>query len=482
MERTPPCDPDAETALLGAMLLEPAVIPLVAGAVKPEDFYEPRHATVFEAILLVDTAGKHVDVRTVADQLRAMPIGIKNDDRTVARLNTIGGAQYLGELTSSAFTLAATLEHARIVAEHAARRRVIDAASRALHHAYGLAPLVKLAALGGAVADAATGALTARAADFTHDLQDFSDAVAEGAADRVTTTGFLDLDRLLAGGYRGGELIIDAARPAVGKTAKALRGARLAAERGPVVFVSLEMPRAQLTQRVVSAESGVALHRLRARTLDANDHRAINGALKRLRALSLKILDLKTLAAGRGARPTLTTLRAALLREKARAGGRLDQVVVDYLQLVRADRNRDVREQEVSEVARGLKELALELDAPVLALAQLNRAIERRGEDAEPELSDLRESGEIEQAADIVAFLSRPKAQPGVLKVHVKKQRNGPTDTVDLQWAPDCARPGDLAHGYDDTKVVALHTRPGVQRAVEAWPEVPPENTQESGT
>ena len=128
-------------------------------------------------------------------------------------------------------------------------------------------------------------------------------------------------------------------------------------------------------------------------------------------------------------------------------------------------------------MARGLKELALELDAPVQALAQLNRAIERRGEDAEPQLSDLRESGEIEQAADVVSFLARPKQAPGVLRVTVAKQRNGPTGTVDLLWSGDCARPGDLVREHDGN-VVPMH-RPGVARA---WPEVAPENDHEVGS
>lgn len=481
-ERTPPCDLAAEEAVLGACLLEPAVIPLVAAILRRPDFADSRHGVIFAALLLVDVAGRPVDVVSVCDQLRRMPIGIPNDDRTINELLAVGDRQRLEELTSGLSSVAAATTHARIVAEHAARRRVIDTAETVVRRAYENAPLVELGSRVTAVADAASGIATLGAPDLDADLQDFADLIAECKIGRVTSTGFRDLDALLAGGWRGGELIIEAARPAVGKTAKALRHARLAAGagQGPAVFLSLEMPRAQLVQRLVSAESGVPLHHIRAQQWADGDHRAINKARRALAGLPLRIFDLPTLAAGKGARPTLTTIRAALLRERARAGGALSLVVVDYLQLVRADRDREKREEEVSEVARGLKELALELDTPVVALAQLNRAIEKRGEDAEFELSDLRESGEIEQAADVVSFLARPKSQPGVLRVCVKKQRNGPTDTVNLRWAAECARPGDLAHEFDDTNVVPI-ARPGVRRAADAWPEVPSQGEAEGG-
>lgn len=449
MTRPRPCDPRVESAVLGALLIDPSRLPVVSAILRPEDMGDPARAEIYRAMLLVDLAGQELSVPTVSSQLRAMPIGHPDDERTVPRLNTVGGAQAIDDLIASVSSAAMVEQHARLVAEDAARRRAMDVAEKVLVRASESAPLATLSSLSVSLADAVAGVVASESESLGDVLDVLGDSLADPTVDTPpTSTGLHALDKPFAGGWREGELIIVAARPGVGKTALALRTTLHAARGGAAVFVSLEMPKAQLASRVLSAESGVALHRIRARTLDAKDMTAISAANLRLRKLPLYLHDLKSLAAGRGQRPTLAALRAMALRERARRG-RLSLLVVDYLQLVRSDRDRDMREQEVSEVARGLKELSLEVGAPVVALAQLNRAIERRGEDAEPELSDLRESGEIEQAADAVIFLGRPKTPAGVMRVYVKKNRNGPTATVDLRWAPDTARPGDLTDEYE---------------------------------
>jgi len=444
---TPRHDLDAERGVLGAVLLDNARLAAVAAIVTPRDFYLPAHAVIFEVMLAMARRGEAVDVLTLAAALRG-----------IDRLNTVGGLGYLGEITDTIPTTAHAEDYARIVRDDAAVRRVAIAAeaiATRTHEHHRTADVIldfATAAMSNAARRAAPRKVVAFGEGVQEIFEGFELAGARGQRIMGLATGLRELDDLIAG-LGNGQLVILAARPAMGKTSAALEWATHVAatadaelppeRRGAVLFFSLEMPRKELVTRALCAEARVDQGRVRAGTLTQDDMTALTGAASKTFELPLLIDD------GGGA--SLLDIDAVSRDVKMRRGLRL--IVIDYLQLMKASRaGMESREREVSEISRGLKELAKELDVPILALAQLNRGPESRtSKDKRPQLADLRDSGSIEQDADVVIFIYRdevynPKTDDrGIAEFIVAKQRNGPTKTVRARFIRELTKFENLA-------------------------------------
>ena len=424
-------DIEAEKEVLSACLNLPEAACEAACLLRAEDFGRASHRQVFAAIASLEAERKDVDAVTVADRMSQQ-----------GTLERAGGRPMLAELASCSFALLAWRRAAEIMERHSMRRRLERAAAQiAGIAAEGADDANELAAAAeGALAEA-TKALAEPTSPDVSDLanQAMAEAMAarEGSAVAVKT-GFDDLDRL-TGGLRPGDLVVLAARPGVGKTALALNMALRAAKAGThVAFYSLEMSGVQLMQRLIAIEAQVPLCSLRAGMLLQADWQAVAQAASIIGGLPLSIDDAGGLTPAR--------LRAKARRAMRDAEHGRGLVVVDYLQLMAPSRSRReaTRAIEVAEFSRSLKELAKEIGQPVVALSQLSRAIESRGGPKRPMLSDLRESGAIEQAADMVAFLDRSMDESeaahenrpdlGVALVILAKHRNGPTGDVALAF------------------------------------------------
>ena len=475
--RVPPHDEAAERAVLAAMLLDPVeVVPTVEAILTPDDFYSPAHGVLFETMLEVAARG-HLDVLTLAAALRAKE-----------RLNTIGGAQYLGELTDWIPTIVHVESHAGIVAELAQARRMIASAERIVVKGYlGESPAADFVQdSAGEITRVAesrrsAGAMVPLASSLHESFQRIETVLTRrethGSAIAGITWGLRDLDRLTQG-MHGAQLIIVAARPGAGKTSFALKSARAAAQATGklVLFFSLEMARVELTDRLLAGEARVDAARLKSAMLSQDDMTALTRAANDLQHVQIHIDDT-------GER-TVAEMRATARRMKAQHG--LAAVFIDYLQIVKVAKSTggpSNREQEIGQVSRGLKLLAKELDVPVIALAQLNRSCETRpGKDKRPRLSDLRESGSIEQDADVVMFLYRDELynkdteDRGIAELIVAKQRNGGTDTVRARFIRELTLFEDLA--VDDPRY-GLGGGDGVGAPLEGDDDLPPWNGDE---
>ena len=424
----------AERSVLAAAMLFADVAALLPTMVRPEDFADPRLALVCAAIADVVAGGGSPDVILVADALRA-----RN------RLSTVGGAQFLAELTDGGAGQGYVEAHARIVRESASVRRAVAEAQRLLSLARGGARLEEIEAAGRKVAEAATrtdaGADLPTLADAVSDALEQLTLLASGVARCAgISTGIGALDRVI-GGLRPGLLYVIAARPAMGKTAlvqdvltaAAIDEMRAAKAEGrtvrPAIFVSLEMPRVELGQRALAKAAGVDLARLISGVLTQDELNSVFRHARDLVELPIRFIQ---------GPAKLSRIRAAAHRERARAGGVL-LIAVDYLQLMQGDVRAENREQEIAAMSKGLKQLAGEIGCPIVELSQLNRGLEAR-KDKRPMLSDLRESGAIEQDADVVAFIYRDEVynkdtqDRGVAELIIAKQRNGPTDTVRVRF------------------------------------------------
>lgn len=435
--RPVPHDVAAEEALLGAVLLnrEAVAVALDAG-VGPGDFYVPSHGHVFEAVADLWSRGEPVDPVTVADVL---------ERREVAE--QAGGVKRLVALQANTPGIGNAGRYAAIVAEHALLRRLMDAAAEIADLARS-----KPEDVAGAVEQAAAKVLDLAprnrrrtlgvARDLLGHFLDHLEAAVERGGEagqgEAVRTGYLDLDDKI-GGFRPGELVVLGARPSVGKTAWALRLATSVAMDShlPALYLSLEMSQHELMGRAVAGEARVDSSRLRSGKLTEADWPKISLAVGRLAEVPFYVDD----------SPHVSALDVRSIAGRVRAMGGLGVVVVDYLQLMRGRRAREVRnrQEEVSETARELKLIARELEVPVVALSQLSRRLEER-KDKRPILSDLKESGGLEEAADLVVFLYRDevydKASPdrGMAEVIVAKNRNGPTGTVQLAFLEQFAR------------------------------------------
>ncbi len=424
-ERTLPHDLLAEQSTLGGMMLSKDAVADVVETLRGNDFYVPKHSIIFEAILGLYSHGEPVDVISVTDEL------IKNGD-----LQRAGGADYLHTLTSMVPTAANAGYYAEIVAGRALLRRLVEAGTRIVQMGYaGTGEAADLVNNAQAEIYSVTGSVESEDYVPLNDALDvaFDEIEAAGHNGGALTgvpTGFADLDEL-TNGLHPGQLIIVAARPAMGKSTLALDFSRAAAihHNKPTIFFSLEMGKTEIAMRLLSAEAQVPLTKLRKGTIDSNDWTTIAGVRGGINDAPLYIDDSPNM--------TLVEIRSKCRRLKQRIG--LEMVVIDYLQLMTSGKKVESRQQEVSEFSRALKLLAKELQVPVIALAQLNRGPEQRA-DKKPQLADLRESGSIEQDADLVVLLHREAAyetdspRAGEADLIVAKHRNGPTATITVAF------------------------------------------------
>lgn len=435
-ERTPPHDLLAEQSALGGMLLSKDAVADVVETLRGPDFYIPKHELIFDAILALYSHGEPTDVIAVTDELTKQ-----------GELARAGGADYLHTLTSLVPTAANAGYYGSIVAERALLRRLVEAGTRIVQMGYsGEGEVLDLVNNAQAEIYSVTGSTD------TEDYVPLTDAVSaameeiEAASHKDGSmtgvpTGFADLDEL-TNGFHPGQMIIVAARPAVGKSTLALDFARSASigHNMPSIFFSLEMGRAEIAMRLLSAESSVPLQSMRKGKIESRDWTTIAQVSGRINEAPLYIDDSPNM--------TLVEIRAKCRRLKQRVG--LKMVVIDYLQLMTSGKRVESRQQEVSEFSRALKLMAKELQVPVIALSQLNRGSEQRA-DKMPAISDLRESGSIEQDADMVILLHREavydKESPraGEADLIVAKHRNGPTRTVAVAFHGHFSRFADLA-------------------------------------
>lgn len=441
-ERTPPQDIAAEQGALGGMLLSKDAIADVTEVLKGTDFYRPAHSMIFDAITDLYRKGEPADPVTVSAELV----------RT-GQLGRVGGAPYLHTLISTVPTAANAGYYAEIVRGRGILRRLVEAGTRVVQQAYGAA-----GGQGGDVDDVVDRAQAAiyevtehRQAEECLPLEtllpltfeELESIESRDGSMQGVPTGFADLDTLTNGLHRG-QLIVVAARPALGKSTLALDFARNAAVKSnlPAVIFSLEMSRTEITMRLLAAEARVSLHHMRTGHMGDDDWGRLARRMGDLAKAPLFIDDSPNLS--------MMEIRAKARRLKQRHDLRL--VVVDYMQLMTSPKRVESRQQEVSEISRALKLLAKELEIPVVALSQLNRGPEQR-QDKRPLLSDLRESGAIEQDSDVVILLHREDAyekespRAGEADLIVAKHRNGPTATVTVAFQGHYSRFVDMQRG-----------------------------------
>ena len=431
-DRRPPYSEDAEQAVLSAMLMDQDAVLRATEHVDDTMFYAERHRRIFRAMIAIAERGGVVDPLTLSDELARR-----------GELEASGGKDYVGFLVDVVPTAANIDYHAQIVKEKALRRRLIEVSTTIVQEAYE-SHLTGYELLDDAeqrifmVAQARAREGFTRIKELLWPTMERIEALQHGGKTITgVASGFTDLDEMTSG-FQPADLIIVAARPSMGKTAFTLNVAQHAAieDQVPVAFFSLEMSKESLVQRMLTAEARIDAQRLRKGMLRDDDFPRLARAAGILSSAPVWIDDTPGI--------TLLEMRSKARRLKADAGIKL--VVVDYLQLMQGPANSESRQQEVSTISRGLKALAKELSVPVIALSQLSRAPEQRtGEHKRPQLSDLRESGAIEQDADLIMFLYRQEMYDGPVdkdgnslegkaEVIIGKQRNGPTGVVNLHF------------------------------------------------
>ena len=436
IERQLPRNLDAEKAVLGSILILPEVFDEVALILRPHDFYDDANRTLFEHLLQMHDGGKQLDPMLLVERLRSAD-----------QYELIGGAAYIAELGSVVPTAAHAEYYAKIVADKAVLRSLIHAGTDILHDAYD--PTADTREMLSKAEEKVFGILESRGtgelnkiSEVLHDSLVRLDArMDQDHAAGGLETGFDDFDQL-TGGLQDSELIILAARPSMGKTALAMNIAEHAAVKvnAPVLFVSLEMSAIELGDRLLCSVAEVNGQRLRNGTITGDERRKLVQTAAEISQAPLFIDDSPS--------RTMTEISANARRLKRRDG--LNLIIIDYLQLIDPDNPRDPRQEQVAKIARRLKGLARELEVPVLCLAQLNRQVEAGGGDKKPQLSHLRESGAIEQDADVVMFVHRDEYYQtneddrervrGEADLIIRKQRNGPTGDIKLAWIHDFTR------------------------------------------
>ncbi len=431
LEKKPPHSLDAEQAVLGALLMDPEAVHRVVTFLRPDDFYHPGHSTIYQAILQLIDEGKPVDLLTVTEHLRLE-----------GALERIGGAAYVASLLDVVPTSANVEYYARIVEEKALLRTLIRVSSRITEMGYESSeePERLLEQAEQMILELSAGRETTAFASLKDILMKTWARIEEIYSNKGKVsgipTGFIDLDNKITG-LQPSDLIILAARPSMGKTALALSIAYQVAlkQRIPVAVFSLEMSREQLVQRLLCAEARVDQYRLRTGNLREEDWERLTDAAAILNEVPIFIDDT--------AACTVREMRAKAKRLQAEKG--LGLLVIDYLQLMQSNRRVESRHLEIAHISRSLKGLAKELNVPVLALSQLSRAVEQRP-NKRPQMSDLRESGSLEQDADLVLFIYRDEyynadsEQKGIAEIIVAKHRNGPTGTVELGFLKEFTR------------------------------------------
>lgn len=442
--KVPPHNLEAERSLLGSILLNSEVLPSVVEMLRPADFYSNNHSRIFDSLLSLFEKNEPIDILTLKNNLTSRGI-----------LQEVGGDYYLSDIVNSTVTSANASTYAKIVKEKAMLRTMIRTAEWIVESGYG------------GVGDAEEFLDKAETDIFRvseqrtttsyHQMRDMVSLVLkeiEGLTEdrkltRGVPSGFTDLDGTTLG-FQPSDLIIIAARPGMGKTALSLNIAHNAAVRGKkgVAIFSLEMSKEQLAMRLLCSHARVDLFRLRSGILKSDEYSAIAKAAGILADAPIYIDDSPGISS--------LELRAKARRLKYELKEGLSLIVVDYLQLMRGRGGANTREQEISEISRSLKFLAKELNIPVIAISQLNRALEAR-DDKRPRLADLRESGAIEQDADLILFIYRDELykrgeireeDKGKAEVIIGKNRNGPIGKVELVFLKEYTRFEDLARGY----------------------------------
>lgn len=437
LEKIPPHNTEAEKSVLGAALLSKDALADVIDVVKPDDFYNAAHKEIFSIMIDLFTNNVSVDIVTVCEELKKRKA-----------LELVGGRAYVASLSSEAPSTSNAAEYAKIVAEKASMRQLIKTAEDIREKGY------EESMDASDILDyAETGIFKIAQQRQSSDYAPIKEVLVENLAmiDKAIatqgqvvglSTGFKRLDELTSGLHKS-DLIIVAARPAMGKTAFVLNIAQNAAIKSgaSVLIFSLEMAKAQLGQRLLAMESRVEMQKLKTGNLERNDWERIQMALDSLSKTNIHIDDTPGI--------TILDMKNKCRRLKAEKG--LDLIIIDYLQLMNSQGKSDSRQQEISTLSRHLKLLAREMDCPVIVLSQLSRAAEQR-QDHRPILSDLRESGAIEQDADMVMFLYRDdyynkdnSEKPGVCEVNLAKHRSGPTETFDLTWVARYTKFSDKA-------------------------------------
>ncbi len=430
--KVPPHDIEAEKSVLGAILIDPSAVHIVAEFLRADDFYTIEHQAVYSAIISLYEKQQPVDLVTLKNQLQKE-----------GTLKKVGGTGYLSELINTVPTSANVENYGRIVKDHNIRRKLITTSSRLAEKSFDEKGDIKT------LLDQAEAEIFAISqAQMHRDFIPLKDILGEsferieefmktGAKLRGVPTGFIDLDSKLAG-MQDSNLVILAARPGIGKTTLALNMAMHAAikEKTAVGFFSLEMSKEELVDRLLVGQADIDAWRLKTGKLAQEDVNRLTQAMGDLADAPIFIDDT----------PGASILEMRTKARKLKMEKDLKLVVVDYLQLADAGKKFDSRVNEVSYISQGLKNLARELRIPVLALSQLSRAIEQRGT-KKPQLSDLRESGAIEQDADVVLFIYREDESDDLLdsskkmvKVSIAKHRNGPTGDIDLMFRGDRVR------------------------------------------
>ena len=425
--KIPPQNLEAEQAVLGSLLIDKNAIFRVADILVPEDFYTPVHEKIYDAILALYERRQPIDVMTVTNLLKEKEI-----------LKDVGGSTYLADLTNQVTTASHVEHYATIVKEKRVLRDLIRAAGQITEDVFQPDQNVE-----DLLDDVEQKILSISQKSMPQNFLSLKDELpaayerieklhAGGNKLRGIPTGFTKIDSILSG-LQKSELIILGARPSVGKTSLALDIARQAANAGHVIgFFSLEMAREEILDRIISAESQVPLWRIRTgRITDDSEFMMIQESLDRLSHVKFFIDD----------SPSLNILQMRSMARRLQVENGLELLVVDYLQLIKPRTNSDNVVQQVTEISRGLKSLARELKVPVLALSQLSRGVEQRDHKV-PRLSDLRESGSIEQDADVVAFIYRkdrdvqdpPEDEKNIAQIIIAKHRNGPTGQATLRF------------------------------------------------
>lgn len=451
-DRQPPFSPEAEASVLGGMLIDRDAVPRVVEFVDDSMFYREAHRRLFRAMTRLFERGSVVDVITVAEEL----------NRT-GELENAGGMEYLASLTNAVPTAANIEYHGRIVHDKALLRRLIDAAQAIVREVYEPGDRMVDEILDHAeqkvfrVSEARDRDGFVWIKEVLYSAFEQIEKLQESPGDvSGLATGFADLDRMTTG-LQPGDLVIVAGRPSMGKTSWALNVAQTAAieHEVPVAVFSLEMSKEQLVQRLMCAEGRVDAQNLRRGKLSADEYGRLGQAAGHLNAAPIWIDDSAT--------SNVLEMKAKSRRLMAEAD--LGLIVVDYIQLISSSARTDSRVQEVSEISRGLKAMARELEVPVIALSQLSRAPEQRP-DRRPQLSDLRDSGSLEQDADLVMFLYRQEyytgpedkdgnSVEGKAELIVSKQRNGPTGTVELFFHKSYTRFDSLSRAPEPPEALA---------------------------
>ncbi|PRO64363.1 replicative DNA helicase [Alkalicoccus urumqiensis] len=441
-DRTPPQNIEAEQAVLGAVFLEAEALNKAVERLMPEDFYRTGHSRIFSVMVELSEKGEPVDLVTMIDELHR-----KN------WLEEIGGVAYLGELANAVPTAANVQYYAQIVEEKSLLRRLIRVATNIASESYSAEEEIDAI-----LNEAEKSILEVSRKQNSGEFVNIKDVLVEAfdkiellqhTAGEVTgiPTGFNELDRITAG-FQRSDLVIVAARPSVGKTAFALNISQNVATKTDenVAIFSLEMGADQLVMRMLCAEGNIDAQRLRTGALEEEDWQRLTMAMGSLAKAGIYIDDTPGIK--------VKEVRSKCRKLKQESG--LGMIMIDYLQLIQGDaRSSEGRQQEVSEISRELKGLARELEVPVIALSQLSRGVESR-QDKRPMMSDIRESGSIEQDADIVAFLYRDdyydqeSEKKDIIEIIIAKQRNGPVGTVELAFVKEHNKFVNLERRFDE--------------------------------